>query len=144
MEHCTLEELNEKEVYWVAKLDSTNTTVGYNLTSGGKQRYIISEISKQKIRDKRALQDMSHRIGVKRSQATCVAISNSKVGEIRTQEFKDNLSKYWKGKIFSEETKTKISNALKGRKRLMPAWNKGIPMSEEQKIKISNTKRNKT
>jgi len=32
------DQLNEKEIYWIAKLDSYNFKVGYNLTKGGENR----------------------------------------------------------------------------------------------------------
>lgn len=37
------------------------------------------------------------------------------------------------GRVVSEETKEKLSNALKGRK----AWNKGVPLSKKTKSKLS-------
>lgn len=142
LEYCSLEELNDKEVFWISKLDSSNREIGYNLTSGGNQNYILSEDSKQKIRDKRALQDMSH-MCKPQTQEVKDKISNSQKGKVRSKEFKKHLSEYWKGKVFSEETKRKISNSLKGKTGRIP-WNKGIPMSEEQKRKISETKKLKS
>lgn len=35
IEFCTSANVNEREVYWVDKLDSTNPEVGYNLSKGG-------------------------------------------------------------------------------------------------------------
>lgn len=36
LEWCnSLEELNEKEIYWISKLDSTNKQIGYNICEGG-------------------------------------------------------------------------------------------------------------
>lgn len=35
-EALTFEELNEKEIYWIAKLDSQNENIGYNIASGGQ------------------------------------------------------------------------------------------------------------
>lgn len=142
LEYCSLEELNDKEVFWISKLDSSNLEIGYNLTSGGNQRYLLSEDAKQKIREKRALQDMSH-MCKPQTQEVKDKISNSQKGKVRSEEFKKHLSEYWKGKVFSEETKSKISNSLKGKTGRIP-WNKGIPMSEEQKRKISETKKLKS
>lgn len=37
LEHCqTKEELNDKEIYWIEKLNSTNSKVGYNIATGGQ------------------------------------------------------------------------------------------------------------
>ena len=33
----SLKKLNEREIYWIKKLDSTNFDIGYNITSGGNQ-----------------------------------------------------------------------------------------------------------
>lgn len=36
IEECkTAEELKEREVYWIAKLDSRNPSIGYNISPGG-------------------------------------------------------------------------------------------------------------
>jgi group I intron endonuclease len=36
IEYCyTLEELNEREVYWIEKLHATDRNIGYNITKGG-------------------------------------------------------------------------------------------------------------
>ena len=50
----TLEELNQKEIYWIDKLDATNKDIGYNLMSGGKSG-IKNEETKQKISEKKKL-----------------------------------------------------------------------------------------
>lgn len=44
------------------------------------------------------------------------------------------------GRLCSEETRKKISEAHKGK----PAWNKGKKMSEEQKKKLSNARKGRT
>lgn len=35
LEICTIENVNEKEIYWINTLNSTNTNIGYNLSTGG-------------------------------------------------------------------------------------------------------------
>jgi len=35
IEECSLEELNDKEKYWIKYYDSHNSSNGYNLTDGG-------------------------------------------------------------------------------------------------------------
>ena len=35
LEECTIEELNDKEIYWIKYFDSTNENKGYNLAPGG-------------------------------------------------------------------------------------------------------------
>lgn len=50
----TLEELNQKEIYWINKLNATNKDIGYNLMSGGKSG-VKTEETKQKISEKKKL-----------------------------------------------------------------------------------------
>lgn len=45
----TLEELNEKERFWIKFYDSTNKNLGYNLDSGGNSGGKKSEETKRKI-----------------------------------------------------------------------------------------------
>jgi group I intron endonuclease len=35
LEHCSLENLNDRECYWIRKLQSQNKDVGYNICNGG-------------------------------------------------------------------------------------------------------------
>lgn len=45
-----INELNKQEHYYIKKFNSMNPNCGYNLTSGGNN-YIMSEISKKKMKD---------------------------------------------------------------------------------------------
>jgi len=46
LEHCkSFDELNEKEILWIEKLNSTNKKIGYNISNGG-QGGILCDISK--------------------------------------------------------------------------------------------------
>ena len=39
LEYCnSIDELNEKEIFWIKNLCSTNQNIGYNITSGGNQK----------------------------------------------------------------------------------------------------------
>lgn len=50
LETCsTVEELNEKEVYWINKLNARDSKIGYNIDFGGAQRTVCSEETKKKI-----------------------------------------------------------------------------------------------
>jgi len=53
LEHCTkYYQLNEKEIFWIEKLDSTNPDIGYNITGGGNQ-CIPTEEFKRKCKEAR-------------------------------------------------------------------------------------------
>lgn len=36
IEECNLNQLNDREIYWISKLQSNNPSYGYNMTSGGE------------------------------------------------------------------------------------------------------------
>lgn len=80
-----------------------------------------SEETKRKIREKRALQDMSYRKGVKMAEET-----------------KKKISETVK-KSFTPERRVFQSSLHKGK----PSWNKGIPMSEEARKKLSEANKGK-
>ena len=48
LEYCKdIDELNEKEIFWITKLNSTNLNIGYNITGGGKQNIPTEEFIKR-------------------------------------------------------------------------------------------------
>jgi group I intron endonuclease len=57
LEYCSLEELNDKESYWIAYYNSMNLEIGYNLTSGGHQNSIVSEHSIVKLKGRKLSRD---------------------------------------------------------------------------------------
>ena len=115
LEECnSQDELNERERYWIKKLNSTNKEIGYNITIGGTDGTMLNR---------------------KHSEETKRKMSKSHKGKILSEEHKNKLSELHKDKKLSEEHKNKISRALKGRK------NK--PLSDETKIKISEAHKGK-
>jgi hypothetical protein len=52
-------------------------------------------------------------------------------GHLMSDEIRAKISSKLKGRIFSQETKQKISKAKTGKKRLMPPWNKGKKFPEK-------------
>ena len=49
IEECTIENLNEREIYWIAHLDANVCYGGYNLEFGGKVQKEISEETREKL-----------------------------------------------------------------------------------------------
>lgn len=70
----TYDELKEKEKYWIKQYNSTDRTIGYNLTEGGDGTFgkKHSEETKDKIRQKA--------IGRKHSEETKKRMSESRTG----------------------------------------------------------------
>ena len=99
-ENIKQENLDEREIYWIEKLDTFNN--GYNLTKGGDglRGYKLSEETKEKIskNQKDYSGENNPRYGVSLSEET-----KNKIGEAN----KNN--KYWLGKTHTKETKNKIS-----------------------------------
>lgn len=52
LEKCSVNELDERERYWISKFDSMNRKKGYNLESGGNLGKVFSEERKKKITGK--------------------------------------------------------------------------------------------
>lgn len=91
----TYDELKEKEKYWIKWYNSTDRSIGYNLTEGGDGTFgrIHSEETKEKIRQKA--------LGRKASEETKRRMSESKKGKCSDKQ-KEHLSK------LQEQCKTKV------------------------------------
>lgn len=97
IEKCnSIEELNEREQFWIKYYDSTNKNIGYNLTTGGLSY----------TRNKETLLKMSKSLKGRPS---------SFLGHHHTQEVKNRLSIIQKNVPLSKEHKLKISINLKGK-----------------------------
>ena len=121
LEVCeTLEQLKERERYFIAKFDC-RWPKGYNMTDGGEGIWDRTPESIKKM---------------------------SRKGMHHTEETKRKLSRILKGRKISEETKRKISKALTGRRPTPEALKnmskaakarKGKKLSREHRHKISET-----
>lgn len=107
----TIDELNNKEIYYIDKYKSNISQFGYNLELGGKNSIpstsTIEKMSKSHLGIKQT------DIWVKNRIAESGTDEAKKYGKKKNDEDKEHLSinspKYWKGKTRSEETKLKIS-----------------------------------
>jgi group I intron endonuclease len=128
------EELDRKEIYWIAHYDNTNPEKGYNGQDGGhnaspseEARRKLSEINKGKhlseeIREKISRANKGHVV----TEETRKKLSLSKMGNSSRQ-----------GKPHSEETKRKMSESHKGEKH--PLY--GKHPTEETRRKISEAQK---
>ena len=91
----TYDELKEKEKYWIKWYNSTDRSIGYNLTEGGDGTFgrMHSEETKEKIRQKA--------LGRKASEDTKKEMSESRKGKCSDKQ-KEHLSK------LQEQCKTKV------------------------------------
>ena len=151
VEECnTIEELNEREKYWIAYYDCISPK-GYNLTSGGRDGYVASEETKEK----RSKSTKGKKIITKEQR---VQISETLKKYFSNPEARAKLSES-KKKNMSDETRKKISEAAKrraqtpeGKAHLLAASQKAAKLapkreyqkkSEETKRKLSLSRKDK-
>lgn len=111
--NLTAKEADNFERTLIAKLNTTNPEIGYNIELGGVKNRVISEATRKKISE-------SH-----------IGSANPMYG-VRLTGNKNGMY----GKQHSEETKKKISDAISGENHP----NYGKPMNDERKLKISQSK----
>jgi group I intron endonuclease len=113
----SLEELNEKEIYYINKYDTTNKEVGYNIELGGKN-CIASEETRAKMSIAHSKIKQTEE-WVRKRIPQAGSLEAKKHGRPKTDEDKKYLSeispKYWLGKERSEESKRKMSEVKKAK-----------------------------
>jgi group I intron endonuclease len=124
LEHCSsLNELEERETWWINYFNALERKDFYNLEDNRKRG--INPFANKTPEE---LKEISSKIKSKER--------NNKIGKANSKPkpegFGEKLSKINKGKIRSEESKLKQSKSLKGRK----SPNKGNKWSEEQKQQL--------
>ena len=150
IEEVPCEMLNEREMFWIAHYDCM-TPKGYNLTSGGRSDFTVSDETKEKLRvaneGKKHSEETKEKIGAAQighevTPETRKKISDAKKGVPKTEEHKAKLSAANKGKKLSPETKAKLSaiNKALGMKPPVGSF-KGRHHTEESKAKISESKK---
>jgi group I intron endonuclease len=130
----TLDELNEKEIYWIEKLNSTDQKIGYNITKGGTGGDTLSNHPNElKIR--------------KKMRESLDKIQKTSEHRKKTSE---NFKKIWKREGYRE----KMAGKMKGRKitwkdkiresvNAYYAENGPRKVSEETKLKIVKNRKSK-
>jgi len=127
LEVCeSFESLSIQEKVWIKKFNSTDPSIGYNISEGGDGGdTFTNNPDKEKIRSDLRIKSS----GRKHSCETKAKISKIRMGEGNGQYKKDPWNK---GIPCSDEHKLKLKKANKGKF-------KGIPRSVETKQKISAT-----
>lgn len=110
----TLEELNEKEIFWIKEHNSVDSKFGYNCCLGGGGRLQTEE---QKLRQgqisKNYWAGLSEEARLKRKEK----LSISNLGRVHSKETRKKISDSNKGKVQTEEWKEKRISKLRGIKR---------------------------
>ena len=159
IEFCKTEnELNEREIYWIDKLNSTNRKIGYNISKGGKEgdRKIGIEIAKNGIYNywnkkygkeeaerRKANANKKISSSLKKNPNKLIKLGRynfwvekygENIADKKLKEWKEKISKFQKEKIkngwkHSQETINIIKEKSTGRKH-----------SEETKLKMRKQK----
>jgi group I intron endonuclease len=145
IESCNcLEELNEREKFWIKELNAIKE--GYNISLGGDGGDTISNNPKKyEISKKISKANKGKFIGKKNSKETREKISkklkgrfigekNPNYGKNHTDEAKNKIREKALGRVVSEETRQKISIKNKGRK--------GTVWTDEMRKKMSEYRKN--
>jgi group I intron endonuclease len=114
LEYCdNVDHMNEREIIWIARYDSTNPLIGYNLEYGGNGKGKVNEETKKKISETKK-GEKNFFYGKKHSEESRKKISeaNKKRGPL-SEETRKKMSEAAKGKKFSEESIRKRSEARK-------------------------------
>ena len=106
----SLEDLYQKEKYYIEHYNTFNSNIGYNCTDGGK-RFAMS--------NKERLKRSQSMLGRKLSEETKRKISITKLKHptIITDEYRSKISKSSTGRVFSKESIEKRADKLRGQKR---------------------------
>lgn len=105
IEICSIDMLDEREIYWISYFDSYNN--GYNQTLGGDgcRGHKCSEETRSKIR--------ASAIGRKPSDSTRKKLSEIHTGVIFTEERKAKIGEANKKRVYSNEQKKKMQLSQK-------------------------------
>lgn len=150
IELCEIQDLDEREIYYISKFNTQDQSCGYNIESGGHknkslsdetknkisaalQGRVFSEEHKQKIAEANKLRIISdnQRLNMSKHHADIKGENNPMYGKHHSEETKEkirlsksNLSddirrkigEKSKGRVHTEDTKKKISDAISGSK----------------------------
>lgn len=129
LEECAVEELNEKEIYWIAFYntynDGYNSTIGGDSTKGRKMEEWQKEICRktlQKTRESGKLDNWYK--SEKLKSLTSQKFKGRTFTDEQKKQISDSLKEYFANNTISEETRKKLSEVAK--KRFETGWvNKG-------------------
>jgi group I intron endonuclease len=108
IEFCSsFKELNEREIFWIKELNSTDPNIGYNIAKGGTGGDTISHNPRKK--------ELGQNISFKNKERYKNKINHPQYGKTQTKESNEKRSKTLLGIKRSAETKRKQSLAASGK-----------------------------
>lgn len=134
-ESDALDELNQKEKYWIEKLNARNRSIGYNQTSGGDSGDIFHSLSleKQQLKREKHAKDTAQRIWINNGTVNKYINNTESIPE-----------GFVRGRLSpSEETKKKMSESRKGRRLSKETIDKIVKTRKERGYKMSEATKDK-
>lgn len=144
IEECLIDNLNEREIYWIGIYDSYKIGLNCDLGGGGRTGYVCSDETKEKLRKinlgKKLSEETKQKIRETHSKIPKDFYKNResrkgcKLTDEHIKKIKD--SKKRNPFIMSDEQRKKVSDANMGNKKRL-----GKTHSDESKNKISESKK---
>jgi group I intron endonuclease len=123
LENCIdKKDMDEKEIYWIDKLDARNKDIGYNITKGGDGCLGCS--------NKGIIFTKEHKDNISKNHHDVSGENNPMFGKTHSDAVKLKLKNINLGKKASEKTKAKMSEKRKGEK------NSKAKLTEQQVLMI--------
>lgn len=126
LEKCSKEQLNEKEIYWIALLKSNNSSIGYNITNGGQDNFALR--GENHSQAKLSQQDVNQIIRLLETTSLTFSEIGNKYNVSTSTICMINTGKSWNSNL--SYPIRKCSNGLKGEK------NSQAKFTEKQVIEI--------
>lgn len=147
LEECNLDELDEKEIFWIKKRNSTNPNYGYNLTDGGTTAVTFSKITKNEVQEiKKLIKDttlsygeISRQFNVSERAIRMINEGETWIAQGEIYPLRPHKDKFQKkvcpycGKNILNSSKTCV--ACMGKE-----WGKGCPISRQELKTLIRTK----
>ena len=99
LEHCSYQNVNQQEKFWIRLLDATNRLIGYNITEGGEGGDTTTNNPNKKLISERISKALKGRISEKRGKH---------ISKEHKRKIKENNARYWLGKHITQEMKDKF------------------------------------
>ena len=129
LEYCeSLEDLNDREIYYIKENKSQNKDIGYNIANGGNQISVTASIA-EKI-SKKQKQNFNDPIKGKELR---LMLSKANKGKKLSEEHIRKLKDINKNRVRTKEERDKKSKSLKGHK---PFWGDEMPEDIRKKLVI--------
>lgn len=114
LEECKLEDMNEREIYWINYYQTNNSNYGYNLSRGGEKSLLGHKFPLEFGRKISAMKKGTHL-----SEEHKNKISKAQKGKTKSKETRKkmsaNHSRYWLGKKMPQETVERLKIAHGGK-----------------------------